>query len=115
MSNARVLVVRFLTHPEQIIWVSATPASMVDFDLRPLSWLEWIKQLEIIWNWRHSPIIFLKSFPIVLRRTIGWYDLRESNMTLLGLGIMTIVDILKWDGQWPSFIQVLAMLMNLQM
>ena len=36
-------------------------------------------------------------------------------MTLLGLGIMTIVDILKWDGQWPSFIQVLAMLMNLQM
>ena len=95
--------------------MSATPTSMVDLDLRPPSWLGWIKQLEIIWNWKCSPIIFLKNFPIVLRRTIGWYDLGKSNMALLGLGITTIVEILKWDGQWPSSIQALVMSMNLQM
>ena len=71
--------------------------------------------MEIIWNWRHSPIIFLKSFPIVLRRIIDQYDLRESNVILLGLGIITIVKVLKWDGQCPSSMQVLVMSMNLQM
>jgi len=54
-----------------------------------------MKLLEIVWNWSHSPIIFSNSFPIVLRRTIGQYDLGELYADLLGLGIMTVVDILK--------------------
>ena len=80
MSNTRILVVRFLTYPGHMMWVSATPASVVDLNFRPPSWLGWIKLLEIIWNWRHSPIIFSKRFPIVLRRIIGWYDLGELNI-----------------------------------
>jgi len=34
----------------------------------------------------------------MLRRTIGQYDLGESNVDLLGLRITTVVEILKWDG-----------------
>jgi len=48
-----------------------------------------------VWNWKHLPIIFLTSFPIVLRRTIGQYDLGESNVALLGLGMTTAVEVLK--------------------
>ena len=88
---------------------------MIDLCLRPLSWLGWIKLLEIIWNWRHSPIIFSKSFPIVLRRMMGWYNLGELKDALLGLGMITIVEVLKWDGQCPKSTQVLAISMNLQM
>ena len=98
-----------------MMWVSATSASVVDFCLRPLSWLGWIKLLEIVWNWRCSLIILLKSFPIVLRRTMGQYNLGESKVALLGLGITTIVEVLKWDGQCSKSIQVLAISMNLQM
>ena len=115
MSNARVLIVRFLTQPDWIMWVRATPTFVVDLCLRSLSWLEWIKLLEIVWNWRHSPIIFLKSFPIVLRKTIGWYNLGELKDVLLGLGITTIIEDLKWDGQCPKSIQTLAISMNLLM
>jgi len=71
-----------------------------------------MKLLEIVCNWRYSPIIFSKSFPIVLRRTMGQYDLEESNIALLDLGITTVVEVLKWDSQ---FIQALAISMNLQM
>jgi len=39
MSNARVLAVRFLTHSDQIIWVSITSVSIVNLCLRSLSWL----------------------------------------------------------------------------
>ena len=115
MSNARVLVVRFLTHYEWIMWVSTTPASVVDLNFKLLSWLGWIKLLEIVWNWRYSPIIFSKSFPIVLRRMIGQYDLEKLNIVLLGLGITTVVEVLKWDSQYPNSIQALAISMNLQM
>ena len=113
--NARVLVVRFLTQPDWIIWVRAISAFVVDFCLRSLSWLGWIKLLEIIYNWRHSPIIFSKSFLIVLRRMMGWYDLGELKDVLLGLEITTIFEVLKWDGQCPKSIQALVMSMNLLM
>ena len=115
MSNTRVLVVRFLTHYKWIIWVSTTLASVVDLNFRLLSWLGWIKLLEIVWNWRYSPTIFSKSFPIVLRRMIGRYDLGELNVVLLDLGITTVVEVLKWDSQYPNSIQALAISMNLQM
>ena len=114
ISNTRVLVERFLTYSDQTIWVRVTSTSVVDLCLRPLSWLGWMKLLEIVWNWSRSPIIFLKSFPIVLRGTMGQYNLGESNMALLGLEITTMVEVLKWDGQYPKFIQVLAISMNLQ-
>ena len=115
MSNARVLVIRFLTYHEWMIWVRTTPASIVDLCLRPSNWLWWIKLLEIVWNWRHSPIIFLKSFPIMLRRTIGRYNLGESYVNLLGLGITIVVEVLKWDGQCPKSIQALAISISLKM
>ena len=114
MSNARVLVIRFLTHSDWMIWVSATFTSVVDLCLKPPSWLWWMKLLEIIWNWRYSPIIFSKSFPIVLKRTIEQYDLEESNIVLLDLGITTMVEVLKWDSQYPKSIHVLVISISLQ-
>ena len=39
MLNAKVLVVLFLTYSDQIICVRATPALMVDLNLRPSNWL----------------------------------------------------------------------------
>ena len=50
---------------------------------------------------------------MILRRIIGQYDLEESNIALLGLGITTVVEVLKWVGQYPSSMQALAILMNL--
>ena len=34
MSNARVLVDKFFTQPVQMMWVRATPASIIDLNLR---------------------------------------------------------------------------------
>ena len=67
----------------------------------------------MVWNWRYSPIIFLKSFPIVFKRTIGQYNLGKLYVDLLGLGIMTVIDNLKWDGQYSNSIQALAMSISL--
>ena len=39
MSNAKVVVDLFLIHPDHIICIRVTPASMVDLNLRPPSWL----------------------------------------------------------------------------
>ena len=68
--KARVLVDKFFTQPAQIVWVRATPASVVDLNLRPPSWLRWIKSFDAVLNWSLSPITFLMSLPTVLRRTI---------------------------------------------
>ena len=72
-----------------------------------------MKLLEIVWNWRRSPIIFSKSFPIMFKKTISQYNLGKSYTVLLSLGIMIIVDDLKWDGQYSKSIQVLAMSISL--
>jgi len=53
------------------------------------------------------------SFPRVLRSTIGRNAFELSYDGLLGLGIMTVVDILKYLGQWPKLMHVSAMLMIL--
>ena len=110
MSNARVLVDKFFTQPVQMMWVRATPASIIDLNLRPPSWLGWIKSFEAILNWRHSPMTFSMSSLTVLRRTIGLKALGESYDFLLGLGITTVVDLLKCEGQYPTSIQALVML-----
>jgi len=78
ISKARVLVVLFFTHTEQIAWVSATSVSEVDLNLRPPSWLGWMKSFLITWNWSLSAITFLMNFPRVFKRTMGWKDLGLS-------------------------------------
>ena len=53
---------------------------------------------------------FSMRLPTVLRRTIGLKALGESYDFLLGLGITTVVDLLKCEGQYPTSIQALVML-----
>jgi len=67
---------------------------------------------EIIRNCSLSPIIFLNGFSVVFSRTIGWKDLGESYDTLLGLGMIIVVNVLKWDGQYPKSMQMLANVSN---
>ena len=111
--KARVLVEQFLVHPNQIICVRVTSASMVDLNFRPPNWLGWIKLLLTMWNCNLSPITFSISFPRVLSKTISLNDLGKSYDGLLGLGMITIDDILKWFGQYPKLMYVLAILMTL--
>ena len=80
-------------------WVRATPVSMVDLCFSPPSWHWWAKLFDIEWNWSLFPIIFLNNLPKVLRRTIEWKYLEVSYDNLFSLGIITIVDVLKWLGQ----------------
>jgi len=56
---------------------------------------------------------FSISFPRVLSKTIGLNDLGESYDSLLGLGMITIDDILKLFGQYPKLIHALAILVML--
>ena len=91
-----------------MIWVSTIPALVVDLNFRLPSWLEWIKLLTAIANWSLSPITFSISLPTVLSRTIGLKDFGDLYDFLFGLGITTIIDLLKCNSQYPSSIQVLA-------
>jgi len=54
---------------------------------------------------------FSISLPNMLSSTIGLNDLGESYDALLGLGITTVINLLKWEGQNPKLIQALAILM----
>ena len=108
ISNMRVLVVKSLAQPVWIACIRATPVLIVDLNLRLPSWLGWIKSLDTALNCSLSPMTFLISLPIVLKRTMGLNDLGESYNFLLGLGITIIVEILKCDGQYPKLMQALA-------
>ena len=72
-----------------------------------------MKSFAATWNWSLSAMTFLMSLPKVFRRMIEQKDLEWSYVCLLGLGIVTIVDLLKWFGQYPRMIQALAMLVIL--
>ena len=74
-----------------------------------------MKLLEINRNCNLSLIIFLESLPVVLSNTIEWNNLDKLYKTLLSLGIMTIVNTLKWDSQWSKSIHALVMSINLIM
>ena len=111
MSKVRVLVNKFLTQPVQMMCVSAIPTSIVDLNFRLPSWLGWMKSFAAMENWSLSPITFLISLPTVLSRTIGLKDFGESQDFLFSLGMTTVVDLLKYDSQYPSSIQVLVMWM----
>ena len=78
----------------------------MNLNLRPPSWLWWMKLLAIVWNWSLSLITFLISLPIVLRSTISLNDLDKLYDNLLDFGIMMVNKILKWEGQHPNLIQV---------
>jgi len=56
---------------------------------------------------------FLINLPTMLSKTIGLNNLEESYEDLLGLGITTVVDFLKWDGQYPKSMHALAILIIL--
>ena len=70
-----------------------------------------MKLFDAIMNWSLSLITFSISLPTVLSRTIGLKDFDKSYDFLLGLEIMTIVNLLKCKGQYPTSIQVLVMWM----
>ena len=42
---------------------------------------------------------------------MGLNNFGESYNSLLGFGMMIVIEILKWEGQWPSSKYALAMLM----
>ena len=101
----------FLIHPDLIMWVSTISTSIVDLDLRPPSWLGCMKLFDAILNWSLSLITFSMSLLTVLRRTIGLNDLGKSYDFLFSLGMTTVVDFLKCEGQYPNSIHALAMWM----
>jgi len=113
MLNARVLVVLFLIHPDQMKWVRVTPASKVDLCLSLLNWHRWMKLFEMKRNWRCSPMTFLMSFPNVLSKTMGWKDLGKLYDSLFSFGMTIVIEDLKCDGYQPISKHVLAIFMIL--
>ena len=110
--NAKVLVARFLTYPAWIGWIR-TPASIVEHCFSPPSWQEWMKFLEINWNWSLLLIAFSMSLLRVFKRTIGWNILGDFYKALWGLEMIIDDDILQCNGQCPKLMHVLAMLIKL--
>ena len=70
---------------------------MVEHCLRLPSWHGCMKFLDIDWNCNLSPMTLI-SLPIVLSKTIGLKALEELYDFLLGLGMMTDVETLKYEG-----------------
>ena len=70
----------------------------MNLNFKPLSWLEWIKLLAAVVNWSLSSITFSISLPTMLSRTIGLKDFGKSYDVLFGLGMMTVIDLLKYNG-----------------
>ena len=71
------------------------PASEVDLNLRPPSWLGWMKLLEVTENWSRSAMTFSMSLLRVLRRTMGRKAFGLLYDGLFGLGMIIVVDVLK--------------------
>jgi len=110
MSSAKMLVWSFLTHSIWIKWVRKIPTSVIAHCLSLPSWLEWMNFLKIAWNWSLSPMNFSINLPNIFRRTIGWNILKESYEALLGLEMMIVNNILKYNGQCSKLIYTLAIL-----
>ena len=73
-----------------------------------------MKLLDATMNCSLSAITFSTSLPRVFRRMIGRNAFGLSYNVLFGLGMTTVVEILKYLGQWPKLMQALAMLMILE-
>ena len=95
ISKVRELVNLPFDHPDPMMWVNAIPVSVVDLNLRPPSWLGWMKSFEATMCWSLSAITFSTSLPRVFRRTIGQNAFGLSYDVLFGLGMTTVVEILK--------------------
>ena len=93
--------------------IRVTPISIVNLNFSPPNWLGWIKLLLTMWYCNLSSMTLSISFPKVLSKTIGLKDLGESYDSLLGLGMITIDNILKSFGQYFKSMQALAILMTL--
>ena len=112
-SDTNVLVKQFLTYSVQIRCVRTIPTSTVECCLSPLSWQEWINFFNKTWNWSLFPITFSINLPSIFKRIIGLKVFEVSYDSLLGLGIMVDIDVLKYNSQYPNLIHVLVMLMIL--
>jgi len=110
--NAKVLVEQFLTQPTYIRWVRIIPVLVIEYCLRPPSWQGWITFLDNNWNWSLLPITFSINLLSIFNRTIGLNIFGVSYETLLGLGMMIEVDILKCDSQCFKLIYVWAILIK---
>ena len=73
-----------------------------------------MKFFKIDWNCSLLPMTFLMSLSGILSKTIGLNAFRESYDILFGFGIIMDKNVLKWEGQWPRLIQVLAILIIFQ-
>jgi len=94
-------------------WVRATLVSKVDLNLRPPSWLWWMKLFDTTWNWSLFPMTFSISLPKVLRKTIGLNAFGELCDILLGFDIIIVVEILKWEDQKPKLKHEFTILIKL--
>ena len=99
-----------LAHPDQMICVSAIPASAVDLNFRLPSWLGWMKSLDVTMNWSLSATTFSMSLPRVLRRTIGQKAFGWSYNDLFGLDMTIVVNTLKYFGQYSRLMHASAIL-----
>ena len=89
------------------------PASVVDLNFKPPSWLGWVKLLCTIINWSLLATTFSMSLPRVLSRTMGQKAFGWLYEVLLGLGMMIVAEILKCLGQYPRLIHESAILIML--
>jgi len=112
MSNAMTLVWHCLSHPAWIMWVRYTPVSVVDLCLMSPSWLGSKKLLAVMWNCSLLLTTFSISLPVVLRRMMGRKELSVLCDILFGLGMTMELADLKWEGQYSSVMQALAMCTN---
>jgi len=98
MLKANILVELFFVQPDRMMCIRATPASVVDLNFSPPNWLGWMKLFVVTWNWILSLMTFLINFPSMFSSMMGLNDLGKSYKGLLGLGMITIKDLLKWLG-----------------
>jgi len=73
-----------------------------------------MKFSDVTMNWSLSAITFSTSFSRVLRSTIGQNTFGLSYEDLFSLGMTTVVDTLKYLGQWLRLMHASAMLMILE-
>ena len=72
-----------------------------------------MKLLDIAWNWSLSPMNFSISLPKMLSKIISLKNLDMLYEDLLGFRITMVVEILKWNGQWPKSKHALVILIIL--
>jgi len=111
--KSNILVEQFLIHPTWIRYVRTIPTSTIEHYLSPPTWQGWINSFNKAWNWSLSLITFSINLLSIFKRTMGLNIFGVLYNSLLDLGIIIDVDVLKCNGQCSNSIYVLAMLMIL--